>query len=285
MMSKITLRIFICISLAIIIILTIVFISIRQNRESRSFRIYYNNITPLILDEMGQYDMNIVEASFFEKDDVAQIHAAGSKIVGYLSLIEIGYWDTPLVNDLYEGDYLRGALNEKLKSLNEKNYLADLSSPHYREVLFKYIETRILDKGMDGLFFDTVDWIDYYADNKRLYNALTSGYHTFLDELRERYPGITVIQNRGFDSYESFSHEFIDGILFENFKSPYLLQDEKKITALKRFRKSARKQKTEVYAISFENEAENRKLAESFHWNFMYSQMDDRYSQWDIQIR
>ena len=285
MVSKIIVRLFIYISLAIIIILTIVLISLRQNRELKSFRIYYNNITPRILHEMGQYDINIVEASFFEKEDVAQIHAAESKIVGYLSLVEIGYWDTPLINDLYEGDFLRGAFNEKLKSLNEKNYLADLSSPHYREVLFKYIETRILDKGMDGLFFDTVDWIDYYADNKRLYNTITSGYHTFLVELRERYPEIIVIQNRGFDSYESYSHEFIDGILYENFKSPYLLQDERKITALKKFHRLTQSKKTDVFAISFEHEVENRKLAGTLHWNFMYSQMDGRYSAWDIQIR
>ncbi|MBI9093920.1 MAG: endo alpha-1,4 polygalactosaminidase [Sphaerochaeta sp.] len=229
--------------------------------------------------------MNIVEASFFEKEDVEYLHKNNSQVVGYLSLVEIGHWNTPLINDLHEEDYLVNASHEKMKSLSKTNYLGDLSSPHFSEILFTYLESRILDKGMDGVFFDTLDWIDYYADDARIYEKLTSGYKAFLIELRQRYPDIIVIQNRGFESYKKFSHDYIDGILWENFKSPYIEADTKKIQTLKEFDRSTKLNRTNVFVISFENEVENRKTAKTLNWNFLFSQMDNRYSEWDIVVR
>ena len=285
MTVKLLPRLFICILLAVIIILVIVFARSISRRSLKSFRIYYDKIHPMILHDMSNYDVNIVEASFFTQQDVEFIHLKESQVIGYLSLIEIGHWDTPLVNDLREEDYLLDESQQKMKSLSKTNYLGDLSSPHYREILFKYLEIRILDKGMDGVFFDTLDWIDYYAGNTRLYDKLASSYNEFLIELRQRYPNIVVIQNRGFDSFTKFSHTLIDGILWENFKSPYPTDDKDKIEALKKFQKIAKANKTDVYVISFENEQENRKIAEKLHWNFLYSQMENRYSEWDILVR
>lgn len=103
--------------------------------------------------------------------------------------------------------------------------------------------------------------------------------------MKEKYPNIIIIQNRGFESYESFSGKYIDGILWENFKSPYKDQNTKKIDLLKKVKKIARKHKTDVFAISFENETINRELAEKLKWNFLYSQMENRYSHWDILVR
>lgn len=152
MTEKFFLKLFIGFIAISISVLLIAFVKNISAKPPKSFRIYYNKINPTILKEMPNYDINIVEASFFNAKDVELIHESSSKVVGYLSLVEIGYWDTPLVNDLLEGDYLRDESNEKLQSLSKTNYLGDLSSPHFRKVLFKHLETRILDKKMDGFF-------------------------------------------------------------------------------------------------------------------------------------
>ncbi len=271
--------------LIVIIMFVIVVLNYPLRRQPISFRIYYDKIDATILRHMATYDVNIVEASFFEKEDVEYLHKNNSQGIGYLSLVEIGHWDTPLINDLHEEDYLVDASNEKMKSLSKSNYLGDLSSPHFREVLFSYLETRIFDKGMDGVFFDTLDWIDYYTDDARIYEKLTSGYKAFLIELRKRYPDSIVIQNRGFESYKKFSHDYIDGILWENFQSPYIEGDTEKIQTLKKFDRATKLSRTNVFVISFENEDENRKAAAALDWNFLYSQMEDRYSKWDIEVR
>ena len=276
---------YIGIIIIVICVLLIVLIRTSSQRKPITFRIYYDKITPIILDGMSKYNLNIVEGSFFEKKDVVFLHSQSSKVVGYLSLIEIGYWDTPLVSSLNEEDYLLNDFNEKTKNLSKTNFLGDLSSKHYRDVLFKYLKIRILDKGMDGVFFDTLDWIDYYANDKRIYDKLTEGYKSFLMELRQKYPEILIIQNRGFESYEKFSNNYINGILWENFKSPYIENDSNKIKEFKEFNRMTRLNKTDVFVISFENENENRKIAKKFKWNFAYSQMDNRYSKWDILLR
>lgn len=267
------------------IILIVSVLSSASKRHPKSFRIYYDKIDATILRGMATYDLNIVEATFFEKKDVEYIHANNSQVVGYLSLIEIGYWDTPLVNDLDEEDYLLDRSHEKMKSLEGTNHLGDLSSPHFREILLKYIETRILDKGMDGVFLDTLDWIDYYAKDTRIHDKLAGGYEAFLLELRQRYPDMIVLQNRGFASYKAFSHSYITGILWENFNSPHSKGNAEDIDKLNEFASLAKSNKTEVYVISFENEVINRELANTYNWNFLYSQMDDRYSKWDIVAR
>lgn len=278
-------KIFIFLIILVISLVVIVSINNSSSNPPKSFRIYYNKINPTILQEMPNYKLNIVEASFFNDKDVNYIHDNFSQVVGYLSLIEIGYWDKPLVEDLNEEDYLRDSNNEKLKSLSKKNYLGDLSSPHFREVLFKYLDSRILDKGMDGIFFDTLDWIDYYKNDEEIYDKLTSGYKALLIELREKYPKIIIVQNRSFESYTLFSYKFIDGILWENFKSPYITQNTKKIDLLNKIQKTAKKNITDVFAISFENEDLNRALADKLNWNFLYSQMENRYSSWNISVK
>jgi endo-alpha-1,4-polygalactosaminidase (GH114 family) len=251
----------------------------------KTFRIYYEKINTKILVDMTNYDLNIVEASFFTKDDVEALHTTDSKIVGYLSLVEIGHWDTILVADLLEEDYLLDNFNKKLKSRSGSNYLGDLSSKHFREVLMKHLKIRILNKGMDGVFFDTLDWIDYYASNERLSTKLKQGYETFLIELKKEYPNIIIVQNRGLESYRSFSKNYIDVFLWENFDSSYPTQNDKKILALKEFRKIVKKNDTEVYVISFKNEEVNRKIICKFGWSFIFSQMENRYSEWDILQR
>lgn len=210
---KFYIKLFVAIS--IIIIITLLAVSLREllRPSPKSFRIYYDKVNSRILNSMSTYSLNIVEASFFEIEDVNLIHTKPSIVVGYLSLVEIGYWDSVLVNQLTEDDYLRDETGNKIKSLSGKNYLGDLSSHHFREVLISILESRIVEKGMDGLFFDTLDWIDYYADDEVLYNTLTSGYKSFLIELKEKYPDLLIIQNRGFESFKKFSSDYIDGIL------------------------------------------------------------------------
>lgn len=99
-------------------LLILVVLGSASRNPPKSFRIYYDKIDPTILRGMASYDVNIVEASFFESKDVDFLHANQSQVIGYLSLVEIGYWDTHLINDLHEEDYLLDESNEKMKSLS-----------------------------------------------------------------------------------------------------------------------------------------------------------------------
>lgn len=268
-------------------VILIIFFSIKKRniKIPNTFRIYYNKIDNDIISQMSNYDVNIVEALFFDSNNVETIQSSHSKLIGYISLVEIGNWDSDMIKLLNENDYLLDENNNKILDLNGKNYLGNLSSPHFREVLFKVIQTRIVDKNMDGVFFDTLDWIDYYLTNERLYSLLSNGYKSFLIEFKNRFPSLIIIQNRGFESYKNFSKKYIDGLLWENFNSPYINNSKEEVSEFKNLTKIIKKAKTEIYVISFINEEENRNIAKKYGWSFLFSQMNKRYSNWYINVR
>ncbi|MGD1822150.1 MAG: putative glycoside hydrolase [Pleomorphochaeta sp.] len=271
--------------LILIIIISFIIKILSYKQTSQTFRIYYNKINNNILADMSNYDLNIVEASFFEISDVETIHQNNSKVIGYISLVEIGYWDDELIAYLEENDYLTDSNNKKIKSLDDKNYLGDLSSEHFQEILLKYIDKRILSKNMDGIFLDTLDWIDYYNSNIELQSKLLKGYKELLIKIKNRYPNIYIMQNRSLESYFSTSKNYISAILWENFDSPFINTEKKSIIKFMKLFLYAKLYKTNVYIISFSNEEINRKLVKKMNWNYIFSQMENRYSKWDIIVR
>ena len=276
------------VSILIIVMFLILILFIKGyyfSRPNYSFRIYYNKINSSILDEMGNYDINIVEASFFTKEDVDIIHSKNSKVIGYLSLIEIGSWDLTLNQKLKDEDFLKDSNNKRLMNLSENNYLGNLFSDNFKNALLDILKTRIIDKNMDGVFFDTLDWIDYYKNDTTIYNQLITGYKDFIKQVKELYPELMIIQNRSFTSYNNFSKKYVDGLLWENFNSPYIENDETEIKMLKSIKRNSFIYKTNIFVLSFINEDINRELSKKLRWNFLFSQMEKRYSNWNVETR
>ena len=276
------------VSILIIVIFLILILFIKSyyfSRPNYSFRIYYNKINSSIINDMGNYDINIVEASFFTKEDVDIIHSKNSKVIGYLSLIEIGSWDLTLNQKLKDEDFLKDSNNKRLMNLSENNYLGNLFSDNFKNALLDILKTRIIDKNMDGVFFDTLDWIDYYKNDTTIYNQLITGYKDFIKQVKELYPKLMIIQNRSFTSYNNFSKKYVDGLLWENFNSPYIENDETEIKMLKSIKRNSFLYKTKIFVLSFINEDINRELSKKLRWNFLFSQMEKRYSNWNVETR
>ncbi len=276
------------VSILIIFIFLIIILFIKSyyfSMPNYSFRIYYDKINSSIINDMNNYDINIVEASFFTKEDVNIIHSNNSKVIGYLSLIEIGSWDSTLNQKLKDNDFLKDSNNKRLMNLSENNYLGDLSSSNFKSALLDILKTRIIDKNMDGVFFDTLDWIDYYKNDTAIYNQLITGYKDFIKEVKNLYPKLMIIQNRSFTSYNDFSKKYVDGLLWENFNSPYIEDDKTDIKLLKTIKRNSFLYKTNIFVLSFINEDINRELSKKLKWNFLFSQMENRYSNWNVETR
>lgn len=271
-----------------IVLCLVVIVYINANKKPNelenisNYRIYYRKIDKDILKSMSSYDLNIVEGSFFDSEDVEYLNEKGSKVVGYYSVMEIGSWDASLIEKLDDMDYLKKD-GVKVKSLSGSNYIGDISKCHFQDALIDSISERVMAKGMDGVFLDTVDWIDYYQDDEILYPILLKGYGEFLEKLKARYPDIIVIQNRGLYAYENLSYSYVDGILWENFSSPYVEDDESAIDRLKKVRSLSRRYNTAVFTISFDEGHESEDLSTKLGWVHLQSQLEDRYSKWDIE--
>ena len=245
--------------------------------EVEDFRIYYRDINDEILNDMGNYDLVIVEGLHFNKQDVEKVkRKKDTLILGYLSIMEIGNWDDEIIKGLYPSDYL---YIDEARVKNNKNYLGNISSEHYQDILIESLEKRALSKGMDGVFLDTVGTLDDYKRNDIIYNTLLSGYEQFLQKLRRNYPGIYIIQNRGFEALTRVSSDYIDGVLWENFNASSVDKRESVKERIDTLKILEENKKLIVFTESYENGEENNNFTEKMGW-IHFQNNSNQHSNW-----
>lgn len=167
-----------------------------------NFMVYYGQG---FLDKLKQYDLLILQPELYTSSEVSEMKKVNSIPVAYLSLgeIETTRWWAEKVND----SWLLGK-NEVWGS-----YYIDPGNPAWKSLVIDVIIPSIIKKGYCGLFLDTIDMVDLYP------NAKTDMVE-LIKSIREEYPDLILIQNRGFSIF-SQSGELIDGILFESMTSSY----------------------------------------------------------------
>lgn len=238
------------------------------------YRIYYRSITPEILSEMKELDMIILEALQLEGDMVAELKASNTQIYGYISSIEVGTWDDALNEKLSDDEllYLAGALQYK-----GKNPLGDLRNPKFREAQLEIISERIVANNLDGIFIDSTSTLNYYFDDPTVGQALLDGYVQLLKDINARYPHLKILQNRGF-AYTPTVAPFIDGLVWEDFKSP-------RVNGVKRYQRRIDAilelpDHIQVYTISYDDFEENEQHAQDLNWIHLSHSVGTSHSIW-----
>ena len=99
------------------------------------------------------------------------------------------------------------------------SYYVNVSCEKWQDLILNGIIPEILNKGFDGVFLDTVDVVDLYPNMKNDMIELIA-------TIREKYPNIIIIQNRGFSIIDETA-KYIDGILFECFTTRYNWKSKK----------------------------------------------------------
>lgn len=182
-----------------------------------SFHIFYGHPDQEKLEVLTKQDAAIIEPTAFSKEQVSYLQKENVLLFGYVSLIQLENWNEELKQNIIPSDYWIKE-GERLYILDWDTYVMNISEQHYRDVLMHKIRTEIVEKQMDGIFFDTVDDLDYYfRDNPAAENAMRAGYEQLLKDIKSLYPDLLIIQNRGFESYKAVSRKKVDGILWEGF--------------------------------------------------------------------
>lgn len=245
-----------------------------------SYRIYYRGINEMILQDMGNYDLVIVEASHFNRQDVQKVKDKNDTIIlGYLSVMEIANWDREINGRLDTADYL--TINgERQYANNYGNYIGNISHEHYQKILLDVLEKRIMSKGMDGVFLDTIDRLDEYEGDSAVYGRLAAGYEKLLKTIRGRFPHIYILQNRGFLSSIRVSGNYIDGVLWENFNT-LTIDNRKSIKNRVGILEKLRLEKgIVIFTISNKNEVANEDFARKKGWKHLQVNERDGYHKW-----
>lgn len=188
-------------------------------RDIHSFSIYYGEPDKQKLKELQAQDALIFEPTAFSKKDIKHLKESDVKLFGYVSLMQLENWNQELKERLLPTDYAR-LDGERIYVKEWDTYVMDLRQAHFREVLLWKIKTYIANNQLDGIFFDTVDDLAYYFhEDDKVYRDMKAGYAALLKEIEKQYPELDIIQNRGFETYESTSHSYVEGILWESFKA------------------------------------------------------------------
>lgn len=190
------------------------------------YKIYYGEPSEEMIQNMKDFDMVIIEPHKYTKNDIEKIRENGTIVMGYLSVMELGSWNEAVLKGVQESDYL--LVDNRKKYISKwDTYLMDLSSSHYRGLLFDDAHEHIMKKGMDGIFIDTSgDIDDYFHDRPLLKKKLREGYIQLLAALKKADPDLLILQNWGFDTYKQASKPYVNAIMWENFHSAALLNNE-----------------------------------------------------------
>jgi len=140
---------------------------------------------------------------------------AGRICLGYLSVGEAQtcrwYWDE-----------VKGASWVLSENPNwGGDHLVDLRSAAWRELVVKREARRLVERGYDGFFLDTLDTAEVLlqADGKR-FAGVEEGLVRLVAELRREYPGAVIVANRGFSVLDGTA-PLLDGLMVEGVRSTY----------------------------------------------------------------
>lgn len=248
-------------------------------KSVHTFDIYYGSYDK---DNQSKYlnsDLLILEPLHYDKSVIEDFKSKSETIfIGYQSIMEIPSWNDNFVSKMNDNDYLI-IKGQKVYNENYNNYVGDIRKKSYRKLLISEIGDNIMGKGFDGVFFDTMDWIDYFHHDQELMNQLIEGYVSFLNELSNEYPGIIMIQNRSFRSLSYSVNEGIHGIVWENFSAENL--DEDHISKILIAVNYQLKNNLKVFAISHKESKKDKRTAKLLRWGYLYS--ENTFSKWHEQ--
>lgn len=155
-----------------------------------------------------QYKLLIVESDQYTASETDSLTTSSNEVLAYISLGEVdrNRWYYPLLEE-------RGFLgvNENWDS----PYL-NLADSVTRSILLDQVVPKIMEKGYNGLFLDTVDNVAPYTERAYLQPYMLE----LIEQIRERYPDAIIMQNAGLFLLDQTQY-IVDAVLLEDIATLY----------------------------------------------------------------
>ncbi|MFK3959805.1 endo alpha-1,4 polygalactosaminidase [Guptibacillus hwajinpoensis] len=243
-----------------------------------SYKVYYDAPTTRLITKMKQYDVMIIEPVYYSKQQISEIKSSGTKVYGYINTMEADNWNTALINQLNEDDFFHRN-GERVHYTEWDSYLTDITSVHYRDVLLSEVTEQIADKGLDGVFLDTVGDIDNeHWENPTVLQAQQEGMVTFLQQIKQEHPSLSLIQNWGFQTLKNYTSPYVDAIMWENFNYSTVSKDEWSNDRMADLKDIQQETNLAVFTVSTEQKWKSISYAESN--GFIHFHTRNGYNSW-----
>ena len=131
------------------------------------------------LKKIKGYKKVVIDAQYFNKEDIEELHSNEQKVYSYLNVGSIenfrSYYST--YEHLTLGDY---------ENWNDEKWV-DVSQKQWQDFILNDLSNEILDKGVDGLFIDNID-VFYNYPSIAIYN----GIETILKGLKKKNTYVSI---------------------------------------------------------------------------------------------
>ncbi len=155
---------------------------------------------------LGSFDISIVEAGHGDTQNIA-FKKYRDKIFAYVSIGEVD--KNRSYYSMLKKEWILG--ENKLW----KSKLLNLANSEYQNFLIDNVIKKLIEEGYQNFFFDTVDSYQLLGLNSKMKSQYEDDIVLFLKKLKNKYPNIKIILNRGFEIIDKV-HPYIDGVLFES---------------------------------------------------------------------
>lgn len=180
-------------------------------KNCKNYSLYYgvNNCECL-----SKYNIAIVEPQGQNEESINIMHAEGTLVIAYVSVIEI-FEGLSNYKFLREDDFLKIG-NKRITNETFNTFLADLRSKRWNSILQHHIGDLILNRNYDGIFLDTIGDIEFPIFNQQLRDQLICEAVNLIIKIRQLYDDIIIIQNNGLNKLVDNTSKYIDGVCWEN---------------------------------------------------------------------
>ncbi|MCA9395920.1 MAG: endo alpha-1,4 polygalactosaminidase, partial [Candidatus Omnitrophica bacterium] len=94
------------------------------------------------------------------------------------------------------------------------NYIVDMRSEKWHDILLERVIPEISAKGYRGLFLDTIDTASaLYANDPDKYTGILNAPAEIIRKIKIRFPDLMLIPNNGLDLFDSFGSD-VDAVFF-----------------------------------------------------------------------
>ncbi|EPE63554.1 hypothetical protein L479_00053 [Exiguobacterium sp. S17] len=210
-------------------LLTPVMVSAKSSNpltDVASYKIYYDAPTKSQIKKMQRYDLMIIEPVYYSAAQIKELKKYGTKVYGYINTMEADNWNTAFISQLNESDFFHRD-GKRVHYAEWDSYLTDITSSHYQALLVAEVNKQIVDKGLDGVFLDTVGNIDNeHWQQPDVLAAQRLGMSQFMSTLKVMHPSLSLIQNWGFGTLKHQTYAYVDGIMWESFNYGVISKDQ-----------------------------------------------------------
>jgi len=180
-------------------------------KQARDFIVYYGKC---INFSDHKYDIVVIEPNGYSSVEINQIQDTRTIILAYVSFLEIPPW-SDVLRFLEADDFLQ-VNREKVLNTEYGNYCANLNSARWQSILLNRVSTLLSQKSYDGLFIDTIGFLENKQLPDDLRNVQIRASYEIISKIRAIYPDHIFVQNCGLFEVIKSTHKLIDGICWEN---------------------------------------------------------------------